>query len=91
MLDPLLGQLIHSLMAALMAAQVSLGLAVVGLEEGSEFVPIFCPDGAALESHVTLFDKFGGRCESASLQIAASGIPCAINIGIPRSTQTAAR
>ena len=41
--------------------QVSMGVAVSGLEEGSEFVPIFCPDGAALESHVTLFDRVGGR------------------------------
>ena len=38
-----------------------MGVAVSGLEEGSEFVPIFCPDGAALESHVTLFDRVGGR------------------------------
>ena len=41
--------------------QVSMGLAVVGLEEGSEFVPVFSPDGSTLEGHVTLFDGSGGR------------------------------
>jgi hypothetical protein len=39
-----------------LSRKVSMGLAIAGLEEGSEFVPVFCPDGSLLESHVTLYD-----------------------------------
>ena len=39
-----------------LSRKVSMGLAVAGLEEGSEFVPVFCPDGTAPENHVTLYD-----------------------------------
>jgi hypothetical protein len=53
-----------SIMTCLIPAllsQISMGLAVAGLEEGSEFVPVFSPDGTALEGHVTLFDTTGSR------------------------------
>ncbi|KAJ1491805.1 hypothetical protein T484DRAFT_1773582 [Baffinella frigidus] len=36
--------------------KVSVGFSLPGLEESSEFVPIFCPEGQTLETHVTLFD-----------------------------------
>ena len=39
-----------------LSRKVSMGLAVAGLEEASEFVPVFCPDGTAPENHVTLYD-----------------------------------
>ncbi len=37
--------------------QVSLGASVEGLDAGSEFVPIFCPDGAPPETFITLYDE----------------------------------
>ena len=40
--------------------QLSVGVAVRGLDAGSEFVPVFCPDGSALEAGLTLFDAAGG-------------------------------
>ncbi len=45
-----------------------MGLAVAGLEEGSEFVPVFSPDGSTLEGHVTLFDNAGGRWDPCVAQ-----------------------
>ena len=36
--------------------KVSVGFSLPGLEDSSEFVPIFCPEVSTLETHVTLFD-----------------------------------
>ena len=39
-----------------LSRKVSMGLALEGLDAGSEFVPIFCPDGSAPETNLTLYD-----------------------------------
>jgi hypothetical protein len=42
-----------------LSGKVSVGLAMPGLEEASEFVPVFSPDGSAPENHVTVYDEHG--------------------------------
>ena len=39
-----------------LSRQVSMGLSIAGLDEGSEYVPVFCADGSSLETHVVLYD-----------------------------------
>lgn len=40
-----------------LSRKVSIGVVLQGLEAGSEFVPIFCPDGSAPETNLVLFDE----------------------------------
>lgn len=42
-----------------LSGKVSVGLAMPGLEEASEFVPVFSPDGSTPENHVTVYDEHG--------------------------------
>jgi hypothetical protein len=47
----------HILNGRVPHAQVSLGASLQGMEAGSEFVPIFCPDGSLPETFLTLYDE----------------------------------